>query len=170
MRRGEEDYQKEMFWGSYRPGIYFGMKTRSEVPISTGIMWSSGKGAWLRHTCRHEDSLRRYGWTRHNGRDFGQHEAIDELLNANMVASFVKEAPRHSSGGSWATRLRVRPLQTPTELFSAMYYIILPSACRVAPIKSKKKVSSSSMRRLLSDSNILTSFGSSFLLNRDSMT
>lgn len=43
-----------MFWGSYRPGIYFGMKTRSESPIMTGFMWSSVYNPMeIRHQCRH---------------------------------------------------------------------------------------------------------------------
>ena len=29
----------ERFWGSYRPGVYFGMKTRSPKDIVTGMMW-----------------------------------------------------------------------------------------------------------------------------------
>ena len=29
----------DRFWGSYRPGVYFGMKTRSAKDIVTGLMW-----------------------------------------------------------------------------------------------------------------------------------
>ena len=29
----------DRFWGSYRPGVYFGMKTRSPKDIVTGLMW-----------------------------------------------------------------------------------------------------------------------------------
>ena len=28
-----------LFWGSYRPGLYFGLKTRSPADLLTGIMW-----------------------------------------------------------------------------------------------------------------------------------
>ena len=27
------------FWGSYRPGVYFGMKTRSPKDLLAGLMW-----------------------------------------------------------------------------------------------------------------------------------
>ena len=27
------------FWGSYRPGVYFGMKTRSPRDLLAGLMW-----------------------------------------------------------------------------------------------------------------------------------
>lgn len=32
-------YNNTMLWGTYRPQVYFGMKTRSTKPIVTGIMW-----------------------------------------------------------------------------------------------------------------------------------
>lgn len=32
-------YNHTMLWGTYRPQVYFGMKTRSTKPIITGIMW-----------------------------------------------------------------------------------------------------------------------------------
>lgn len=29
----------DRFWGSYRPGLYLGMKTRSPKDVVTGAMW-----------------------------------------------------------------------------------------------------------------------------------
>lgn len=29
----------DRFWGSYRPGVYFGMKHRTPSSIITGMMW-----------------------------------------------------------------------------------------------------------------------------------
>lgn len=29
----------KLFWGSYRPGLYFGMKTRSPSNLLFGLMW-----------------------------------------------------------------------------------------------------------------------------------
>lgn len=29
----------EQFWGSYRPGTYFGLKTRDPASLVTGLMW-----------------------------------------------------------------------------------------------------------------------------------
>lgn len=49
-----DGYNNSMYWGSYRPGNYFGMKTRSENPILTGMMWSPTYQSYkLRHNCRH---------------------------------------------------------------------------------------------------------------------
>jgi len=28
-----------LFWGTYRPGLYFGLKTRSPADLVTGLMW-----------------------------------------------------------------------------------------------------------------------------------
>lgn len=108
----EGSYHDSMFWGSYRPGIYFGMKTRAETPIMTGLMWSPAYNfKTLRHNCRHglflslslinkltgskEDHLKKYGWVMHNGKDFGRHEMIDPQLNGKITAQFVKESPDH---------------------------------------------------------------------------
>ena len=50
------------FWGSYRPGVYFGMKTRSPSDLLTGIMWMIPELArqndiGLRHWCEQGDNL-----------------------------------------------------------------------------------------------------------------
>ena len=50
------------FWGSYRPGVYFGMKTRSPSDLSTGIMWmipelARQNNIGLRHWCEQGDNL-----------------------------------------------------------------------------------------------------------------
>lgn len=29
----------DLFWGSYRPGLYFGLKTRDPHSLVTGLMW-----------------------------------------------------------------------------------------------------------------------------------
>ena len=54
------------FWGSYRPGVYFGLKTRSPADLLAGLMWMlPGKVApsnlGLRHWCDQNDGLSRYG-------------------------------------------------------------------------------------------------------------
>lgn len=38
-----------------------------------------------------EDHLKKYGWTMHNGRDFGKHEMIDDEFNTKITASFIKQ-------------------------------------------------------------------------------
>lgn len=31
----------DMYWGSYRPGSYFGLKTRDPNSMAVGLMWFS---------------------------------------------------------------------------------------------------------------------------------
>ncbi|CAN0099063.1 unnamed protein product [Bubo scandiacus] len=53
-----------LFWGTYRPHVYFGMKTRSPRSLVTGLMWLQQRegGGALRHTCEQSDGPARYGW------------------------------------------------------------------------------------------------------------
>lgn len=46
-------FDQEKYWGTYRPGVYFSLKTRDPSSIVTGLMWYSPKnlkadGAGLR--------------------------------------------------------------------------------------------------------------------------
>jgi len=34
-----------------------------------------------------------FSWIIHNGRDFGQHEALDNKLNTKLTTSFLKDTP-----------------------------------------------------------------------------
>ena len=50
------------FWGSYRPGVYFGMRTRSPSDLLTGLMWMlpdliKSNDIGLRHWCEQGDNL-----------------------------------------------------------------------------------------------------------------
>lgn len=41
-RTGLDDSEK--YWGSYRPGTYFGLKTRDPHSLVMGLMWFSALG------------------------------------------------------------------------------------------------------------------------------
>lgn len=41
-RSGLDDAEK--YWGSYRPGTYFGLKTRDPHSLVMGLMWFSALG------------------------------------------------------------------------------------------------------------------------------
>jgi len=102
----------ERFWGSYRPGVYFGMKTRSTPgDLMTGLMWMLPElikpgDIGLRHWCEQGDNLDRFGWVKHDGLNFGVHELTDR--GVNITASFVKQLKGRSidKGGSWSNRIR----------------------------------------------------------------
>ncbi|KAH9607597.1 hypothetical protein KSS87_016297 [Heliosperma pusillum] len=85
------------------------------VPIGTpksliaGLMWIGVKDGryHMRHVCQDSDDLRTYGWTHHNGRDYGRQLIIDNglTLETNFVKSKVEGG---GYGGDWAVRIDVQ--------------------------------------------------------------
>ena len=99
----------DRYWGTYRPGVYFGLKTRDPHSLVTGLMWyfphllrQDGNG--LRHWCEQGDKLDRYAWMEHDGRTFGVQEIVDN--SAVLTTSFVKR-PGGKHGGDWTARIAV---------------------------------------------------------------
>ncbi|EDW36679.1 GL22561 [Drosophila persimilis] len=101
----------DLYWGSYRPLTYFGMKTRDPHSLVMGLMWytpsSLGHGGQgIRHWCEQGDNLDGYGWTHHDGRSFGVQEIQD--LPYELKTSFVKYPAGKQYGGDWTARISVR--------------------------------------------------------------
>lgn len=72
-------------------------------------MWIGMKdgGYFMRHVCQDSDELSKYGWTRHNGRDYGQQLLVDQEMT--LETSFLKSKGADSGyGGDWAVRLEVQ--------------------------------------------------------------
>ncbi|XP_043273093.1 mannosyl-oligosaccharide glucosidase GCS1 [Venturia canescens] len=99
----------DRYWGSYRPGTYFGLKTRDPHSLVTGLMWyfphylrQGGEG--FRHWCEQGDRLDRYAWLEHDGRNFGTQEIVDG--GVVIRTSFVKKVGG-SNGGDWTARISV---------------------------------------------------------------
>ncbi|KJE88809.1 mannosyl-oligosaccharide glucosidase [Capsaspora owczarzaki ATCC 30864] len=121
------EHQRRLYWGSYRPNVYFGMKPRARtLPLLTGLMWLDHRmpdpiGA-IRHTCEEADHLRRYGWTKHDGTTYGRQELLD--VGLSLTTEFAKDLsrplhpeykapenahPEFVDGGDWAARVSVKP-------------------------------------------------------------
>ncbi|XP_021699725.1 mannosyl-oligosaccharide glucosidase GCS1 [Aedes aegypti] len=118
-----------MLWGSYRPGVYFGMKSREEHPLLTGLMWYLPSQlrslSDIRHFCEIGDNLRKYGWTHHDGRNFGVQEIIDGSIS--LQTSFVKSTQENPF--SWTAKIDVKqrkPAQTKTSV-SLIWYVAFES-------------------------------------------
>ncbi|KAI5705959.1 hypothetical protein M8J75_003508 [Diaphorina citri] len=100
---------RDRYWGSYRPGTYFGMKTREPYSPVVGLMWFfpnkliNGEG-FIRHWCEQGDNLNRYTWTHHDGKTFGIQEIDDGPFR--LTTSFVKR-PGGKHGGDWTARISV---------------------------------------------------------------
>lgn len=61
----------------------------------------------LRHWAEERDGLGRYGWTRHDGRSFGEQELVDGRFVLNTT--FLKRLDGAGPGGEWAVRVTGRP-------------------------------------------------------------
>lgn len=99
----------ERYWGTYRSGTYFGMKTRDPQSLVMGLMWyfpqrlmAGGEG--IRHWCDSGDNLDQYGWIQHDGRTFGVQEILDGTFK--IETSFIK-IPGGQFGGDWTARVTV---------------------------------------------------------------
>ncbi|XP_075839877.1 mannosyl-oligosaccharide glucosidase [Microtus pennsylvanicus] len=119
----------ELFWGTYRPHVYFGMKTRSSKPLLTGLMWAQqsatpGTPPKLRHTCEQGDGVGPYGWEFHDGLSFGRQHISDGALR--LTTEFVKR-PGGQHGGDWSWRVTVVPQASGTSslpLVSLFFYVV----------------------------------------------
>ncbi|KAJ2719794.1 Processing alpha glucosidase I [Coemansia sp. Benny D115] len=114
----------ELLWGTYRPNLYFGTRPRLANSLLSGVMWfgldSPQNWNAIRHSCELGDNLSEYGYTRHNGRDFGEQTMRDEDHGVEMTSEFVKVPG--SEGGSWAVRFKGRTLESNKQGVSLMYY------------------------------------------------
>ena len=144
--------KSDRYWGSYRPGVYFGLKTRDSESLLAGLMWFLPTLAahgqlnirysyiyWgfnfiiklvnlVRHLCEQGDNLERYGWLEHDGRNFGVQEIMDKFIKLNT--SFVTK-PGGEHGGDWTAKIRVEPIvslyylsSTSSRLLISFYYIL----------------------------------------------
>lgn len=74
-----------------------------------GLMWTGVKDGRfsMRHVCQDADELEKYGWMRHNGRDYGHQELVDQDMT--LMTSFFKSKEDGSGyGGDWTVRIDVR--------------------------------------------------------------
>lgn len=108
----------EKFWGSYRPGVYFGLKTRSPADLLTGLMWMvpeliKSQNLGLRHWCEQGDNLDSFGWKQHDGENFGVQEISDRGLK--ITTSFVKRSQNGQHGGEWSARISAEAIGNKTK-------------------------------------------------------
>lgn len=56
------DHNPELYWGTYRPSIFFGMSHRSPHSMLFGLAWVAfdGETIALRHKCINEGNMKRY--------------------------------------------------------------------------------------------------------------
>lgn len=99
-------HKESLYWGTYRPHVYLGVRARTPRSLVAGLMWIGVKDGRLsmRHVCQDADELTKYGWTHHNGRDYGHQVLVDHDLT--LATSFLKSKGDGSGyGGDWAVRV-----------------------------------------------------------------
>ncbi|KAF5404948.1 Mannosyl-oligosaccharide glucosidase [Paragonimus heterotremus] len=97
--------EDSLFWGSYRPGLYFGMKHRSPNPLIVGLIWAVHdiQNPRFRHLCDSNDGVLSYNWLEHDARHFGTQQIVD--LDHIITVSFVKYSTGTTSGDGWTFRV-----------------------------------------------------------------
>ncbi|XP_053110540.1 mannosyl-oligosaccharide glucosidase [Hemicordylus capensis] len=131
-----------LFWGSYRPQVYLGMKTRSPQSLVTGLMWMHQLEGdiRLRHTCEQSDGLPRYGWLLHDGVHFGVQEIRD--VGLSLQTEFVKR-PGGRHGGDWSWRVTARPEGAPVPFVSLLFYVATDGQGALQPrVEEKSRLAS----------------------------
>ncbi|GLE07740.1 hypothetical protein PINS_up018371 [Pythium insidiosum] len=110
-----ERSRRALRWGTYRPGLYFGLRSRSfPAFVSAGLLWGSTHEdvSQLRHECRQEDRLERYGWDRHDGRAFAQQRVDDPFNRVALTTSYARLGEDNDAAvDGWAARVAVAPLE-----------------------------------------------------------
>ena len=82
---------------------------RTPQSLVAGLMWIGVKDGryFVRHVCQDSDELSTYGWTHHNGRDYGHQVLIDHGMT--LATSFLKSKEDGSGyGGDWTVRIDVK--------------------------------------------------------------
>ncbi|KAL1191843.1 Alpha-glucosidase 2 [Cardamine amara subsp. amara] len=72
-------HKESLYWGTYRPQAYFGVRARDPHPLVAWLMWlvTREEKHVMRHFCEDKDGLRSFGWKEHNGIDFGRQELFE---------------------------------------------------------------------------------------------
>ncbi|KAL7040295.1 hypothetical protein ACKWTF_000342 [Chironomus riparius] len=123
-----KDPDSETYWNTYRANTYFGLKTRDPHSVVFGLMWYfphmlKQNGDGIRHWCKLEDGLKKYGWTQHDGKNFGIQEIHDD--DFLITTSFIKFYT-NKFGGEWTARINVQPKNpNRTDPMSLIWYAAL---------------------------------------------
>ncbi|TPP63349.1 Mannosyl-oligosaccharide glucosidase [Fasciola gigantica] len=149
----EDTSPADLFWGTYRPGFYFGLKHRSPQPLIFGLIWTVQdiRNPRFRHVCDSHDGVLRqyptiqfysYNWIEHDGRNFGTQQIVDQ--KHIITVSFVKQSA-YVANGDWTVRIsavsinRTDPPQ-PLSVIVYLYYSSASGSPTFAPVVESEKV------------------------------
>ncbi|KAL5614533.1 uncharacterized protein BROUX77_000370 [Berkeleyomyces rouxiae] len=114
---------QSLFWGPYKPNLYFGARPRTPKSLWTGLQWVNVNdykqlsqallidSLGYRYTCEQHDSISGYGWEEYDARDGGSQIIHDDANEIDITTTFIK-VPGGQHGGSWAVRVKGVPYPT----------------------------------------------------------
>ncbi|KAI8828821.1 glycoside hydrolase [Chytriomyces cf. hyalinus JEL632] len=112
-------------WGSYRPNVYFGTRSRTPETVLTGLMWHDVHEyihyQKMRHSCEQGDELDSYAWLQHDGRSFGSQSIKDKDANVHIKTELLK-SPGGDHGGDWVVRVSGTPMNESESSAIAVYF------------------------------------------------
>lgn len=99
-----------LFWGPYRPNLYFGIRPRAPKSLLTSLLWANVNDFQsaqnnFRFTCEQHAGMAGYGWEEYDARHGGRQVIHDAGNKIDLTIDFVK-LPGGTNGGSWATRIK----------------------------------------------------------------
>jgi len=149
-------HNASLLWGTYRPHLFLGLRTRAPKPVIAGLMWHDAATVEpLRYEAT-SGGIARYGWVRHDGESFGHQIIQDEDLSLDVNTTFVKVVttevkhvvdPGAAAGGDWAVRVSAgkrkakRGKRNSPEFVSFILHIAAPSGSVKEPVITEKGVS-----------------------------
>lgn len=84
---------EKIFWGTYRPIPYVGLRSRATDSPLVGLMWNKPQTAGvsnLRHECSYYDKMSKYGWEDHDGMSYAQQTIEDGGNGVKLTVQWVK--------------------------------------------------------------------------------
>ncbi|XP_041968644.1 mannosyl-oligosaccharide glucosidase [Aricia agestis] len=123
----------ERYWGTYRPGVYFGLKSREPKSPVFGMMWyelSASVHKGIRHWCEQNDNLQTYTWLYHDGVTFGEQVISDSPHTIHT--SFIK-TPGGEHGGQWTARINITSRASSRTPFVLVWYAALDESLGPEP-------------------------------------
>ena len=88
----------------------------------TGLMWFPqytplNTELAIRHTCEQSDELRKYGWLKHDGTNFGSQQIVDK--DFVLTTDFVKKLGG-DHGGDWTAKISGKEMVGGLNLFQSL--------------------------------------------------
>jgi len=101
--------ERGRLWGTYRPGVYFGVRAKEPLSTLMGLMWANPEDYNALHSIRHEaqqgDGLKKWGWQAHDGEAFGR-----QTLQDGDVGFEMQWIRSESQDEDWTSRIHAYPL------------------------------------------------------------